>query len=72
MLESLVSDNGLQFNSKAFRKFCSDLGIKNRYSTLMYPQSNGHTEATNKVIVNRLKKRLEGTKGMWDEELLNV
>ena len=27
--ESLVSDNGLQFNSKAFHKFSSDLGIKN-------------------------------------------
>ena len=39
--ESLVSDNGLQFDSKAFRKFYSNLGIKNRYSTLAYPQSNG-------------------------------
>lgn len=34
--ESLVSNNGLQFDSKAFRKFCSDLGIKNRYSTPVY------------------------------------
>ena len=39
--ESLVSDNGLQFDSRAFRKFCSNLGIKNKYSTLAYPQSNG-------------------------------
>ena len=39
--KSLVSDNGLQFDSKAFRKFYSNLGIKNRYSTLAYPQSNG-------------------------------
>ena len=30
---SLISDNGLQFDSKAFRKFYSDFGIKNRYST---------------------------------------
>ena len=41
VLESLVSDNGLQFDSKAFRKFCSDLSIKNRYSTPAYRQSNG-------------------------------
>ena len=34
---TLVSDNGLQFDSKAFRQYCSDLGIKNRYSTLAYP-----------------------------------
>lgn len=29
--ESLVSKNRLQFDSKAFHKYCSDLGIKNRY-----------------------------------------
>lgn len=37
VLESLIFDIGLQFDSKAFRKYCSDLGIKNRYSTLVYP-----------------------------------
>ena len=38
---SLISDNGLQFDSRAFREFCSNLGITNRYSSLAYPQSNG-------------------------------
>ena len=33
---SLILDNGLQFDSKAFWTFCSDLGIKNKYSTLAY------------------------------------
>ena len=33
----LKSDNGLQFDNKAFYAFCSDLGIKNRYATLAYP-----------------------------------
>ena len=70
--ESLVSDNGLQFDSKAFCKFCSDLGIKNKYSTPAYPQNNSQAEATKKAIMNGLKKRLEGTKGMWAEELFNV
>ena len=72
MPESLVSDNGLQFDSKVFRKFCNDLGIKNKYSTPAYPQSNSQAKATNKAIVNGLKKRLEGTKGMWVKELSNV
>ena len=51
--ESLVSDNRLQFDSKAFRMYCGDLGIKNRYSTPENPQSNSQVEATNKAIVNR-------------------
>ena len=61
----LISDNGLQFDSRAFREFCSDLGIKNKYSTPMNPQSNGQAKAVNKIIVNGLKKRLDGAKGKW-------
>jgi len=62
----------LQFDSRAFREFCSDLDIKNRYSTPAYPQSNGQAKATNKAIVNGLKKRLDGAKGRWAKELPNV
>ena len=72
MPDSLVSVNGLQFDSRAFHEFCSDLGIKNRYSTPAYPQSNGQVEAVNKTILNGLKKRLDGAKGGWAEELPNV
>ena len=70
--DSLIFDNGLQFDSKAFCAFCGDLGIKNRYPTPVYSQSNGQAEATNKAIVNELKKRLDGAKGRWAEELPNV
>ena len=35
--KSLVSDNGLQFDSKAFCEFCGGLGLTNRYSTPAYP-----------------------------------
>ena len=38
---TLISDNGLQFDSKAFREYCNELGIINRYSTPAYPQGNG-------------------------------
>ena len=68
----LISDNGLQFDSKAFRKYCSDLGMKNRYSTPAYPQRNGQAETVNKVIVNGLKKKLDNTKRKWEEELPHV
>ena len=65
----LISDNGLQFDSKMFRKYCGELGIINRYSTPAYPQRNGQAEAVNKVIVGGLKKRLDDAKGKWVEEL---
>ncbi|XP_075666144.1 uncharacterized protein LOC142635980 [Castanea sativa] len=69
---TLISDNGLQFNSKAFRRYCADMGIRNGYSTLAYPQGNGQVEATNKVILAGLKKRLDDAKGRWVEELPHV
>ena len=37
----LISNNGLQFDNKAFSRYCSELGIVNKYSTPFYPQSNG-------------------------------
>ena len=69
---TLISDNGLQFDSKAFRRHCCELGITNMYSTPAYPQGNGQAEASNKVIVNGLKKRLDDAKGRWVEELPHV
>ena len=69
---SLILDNGLQFDSKSFRRYCCELGITNRYSTLAYPQGNGQAEAVNKVIVSGLKKRLDNAKGRWVEELPHV
>ena len=69
---TVILDNGLQFDSKAFRRYCCELGIINRYSTPAYPQGNGHAEAVNKAIVNGLKKRLDDAKGRWVKELPHV
>ena len=69
---TLISDNGLQFNSKTFKRYCCNMGITNRYSTLAYPQRNGQAETVNKVIVSGLKKRLNDAKGKWVEELPHI
>ena len=69
---TLISDNGLQFDSKTFRRYYCDMGIENRYSTLAYPQKNGQAEAVNKVIMSGLKKRQDDTKGKWMKELPHV
>ena len=60
---TFISDNGLQFDSKGFRQYYSNLGIKNRYSIPAYPQANGEAKAVNKVIISGFKKRLDDIKG---------
>ena len=62
---TLISDNGLQFDNKSFRRYCCDLRITNRYSTPAYPQGNGQVEAVNKVVVNGLKKSWMTRKENW-------
>ena len=69
---TLISDNGLQFDSKAFQRYSRELGIRNGYSTPAYPQGKGQAEATNKVIVSGLKKRLDDAKGKWVDELPHI
>ena len=60
----LVSDNGKQFDNSAFRDFCSELGIKNHYSSPAYPQENGQVEVTNRSLLKIIKTRLVGAKGI--------
>ncbi|XP_065622693.1 uncharacterized protein LOC136064648 [Quercus suber] len=68
----LISDNGKQFDNKAFRYFCSELGIRNHYSSPAHPQANGQVEVTNRSLLKIIKTRLEGAKGIWPDELASV
>ena len=70
--QSIVSDNGPQFNSREYKKLCQELKIKNLYSTSWYPQSNGQAEASNKTTLTALKKWLDSAKGKWVDELPEV
>ena len=65
----LVSDNGKQFDNNAFRDFCSELGIKNHYSSPAHPQANEQVEVTNRTLLKIIKTQLEGAKGIWPDEL---
>jgi len=68
----LVSNNGKQFDNSAFRYFCSELGIKNHYSSLAHPQANGQVKVTNQSLLKIIKTRLEGAKCIWLDELPSV
>uniref|UniRef100_A0A2N9HQC1 Integrase catalytic domain-containing protein n=1 Tax=Fagus sylvatica TaxID=28930 RepID=A0A2N9HQC1_FAGSY len=68
----LISDNGTQFDSGPFKKYCSEFGIRNHFTSPAYPQGNGQAESSNKTILNGIKKRLEEVKGRWVEELPTI
>ncbi|RVW72875.1 hypothetical protein CK203_057177 [Vitis vinifera] len=60
--EAYASIKDKDVTNIAFRNLCSELSIRNTYSTPRYPQSNGQAEATNKTLITALKKRLEQAK----------
>ena len=68
----MVSDNGKQFDNNSFKDFCSQLGIKNHYSSPAQPQANGQVEVMKRSLLKIIKTRLEGVKGVWLEELPSV
>ncbi|GFS42838.1 hypothetical protein Acr_00g0081980 [Actinidia rufa] len=69
---AFVSDNGTQFVGSKVKNLLEELKIEFYNSTPSYPQCNGQAEATNKTIMNGIKKRLEKAKGKWVDKLANV
>ena len=68
----IVIDNRPQFISKIFMEFWNIWKIKIKAASPRYPKCNGHSEASNKTIMNNLKKRLDLKKERWSEVLHNV
>ena len=68
----LVSDNGKQFDNNVFRDFCSELGIKNHYSSPTHLQANKQVKVMNRSLLKIIKTWPEGAKGIWPEELPSV
>ena len=56
---SITTDNGKQFNNPTLREMCQELRIHKLFSTPGHPQANRQVEATNKIMKDNLKKKLE-------------
>jgi len=48
------------------------LDIKQIFSSLEHPQTNGQVESANKVLLRGLKRRLEKAKETWSEEVPRI
>ena len=68
----LVSNNGKQFDNDSFRDFCSQLGIRNHYSSPTHPQVNRQVKVKNRSLLKIIKTWLKGAKGIWPEKLPNI
>ena len=67
-----VSDNGKQFDNDSFRDFCSQLGIRNQYSSPTHPQVNRQVKVTNRSLLKIIKTQHKGAKGIWPKELPSI
>lgn len=63
--QTLVSDNRQQFNNDDFKSWCTEMGIKNHFTTVAHPQSNDQVEVTNRTLIRALKKKVDETKKTW-------
>jgi len=68
----LVSDNGTQFASQQLGKLCTEVGIKQVFTSVEHPYTNMHVESANKVLLRGLKRRLEKAKGTWAEKVPSI
>jgi transposase InsO family protein len=50
-IKTLRSDNGGDYTSNEFGRFCRDVGIKRELTTPYNPQKNGVAERKNRMII---------------------
>jgi transposase InsO family protein len=70
--QTLTIDQGHSFMSHQFREFTESMKIKMLNSSLYYAQANGQAEASNKVLIKIIKKRIKDNLRRWHEKLSEV
>ncbi|KAM1092146.1 hypothetical protein FF1_019566 [Malus domestica] len=70
--ETIVTDRGPSFISKEVEEFASKYKIKMIQSSPYYPQSNGQAEASNKILVNIIKRMVIDSPEKWHEKMGNT
>lgn len=69
----IISDNGPQLKSNAFRDFLDEFGVTHWLTANYHPQANP-TEAANKTILNAVRAyiRDNASHTKWDEHLVEI
>jgi len=53
-------------------KLCAEVSIKQVFTSVEHPQTNGQVESANKILLRGLKRRLEKAKETWAEEVPRI
>jgi transposase InsO family protein len=67
--QTLTINQGPSFMSHQFREFMESLKIKLLNSSPYYVQANDQVEASNKVLIKIIKKRIKDNSRKWHEKL---
>lgn len=67
--EHMVTDNGTQFNSNAFKELMASLGTKHSTTCEYNPQANGMDEKFNGTLFKIIKNCVDTAKERWDAVL---
>jgi len=65
----IIHDNGPQFISQTFQRFCNKFKTQSVSSMAYYPTANGLAEAFNKTIEKLLKKFVSKNQHDWNNKL---
>ena len=70
--ETIITDQGLQFQSEKVTNFCSKMGIERCRTTAYHPQSNGKIERWHRAMKNSLRATSENAAHTWLESLPKI
>jgi ribonuclease HI len=71
--KAITVDNGTQFDAKAFKELCDQIGTKIHFASVRHPESNGLVERANGIIMTGIMKLIfSQPREMWLDELIKV
>jgi transposase InsO family protein len=71
--KAITVDNGTQFDAKAFKDFCDQIGTKIHFASVRHPETNGLVERANGIIMTGIMKLIfNQPRGKWPDELIKV
>ncbi|KAL4342366.1 hypothetical protein GQ457_08G025750 [Hibiscus cannabinus] len=64
-MQVIKSDNGTEYTSEKFNKFCQDAGIEHQLTAPYTPQQNGVVERKNRTIMDMVRVRKAASDKKW-------